>query len=196
MVLRMATMLNKKAIFLDKDGTLVRDIPYNADPRKIELLSDVGEGLRRLSAMGYSFFVVTNQAGVAKGFFKEDALTAVEHKLSELLSSHGISLSGFYYCPHHPLGAVPAYAKMCKCRKPMPGMLLEAALNHGISLDQSWMVGDILDDVEAGNRAGCRTVLIDGNAHERTKIAGRYQQPSYIADNFGEAADLIVKNPV
>ncbi|SFB85337.1 D,D-heptose 1,7-bisphosphate phosphatase [Parapedobacter composti] len=187
-------MSGKKAVFLDKDGTLIRDVPYNADPSKVELLHGVASGLRQLSNKGYLFFIVTNQAGVAKGYFKEEALTAVEHKLQLLLHQSGIALSGFYYCPHHPQGVVAAYAKACHCRKPMPGMLFDAATRHGLSLAQSWMVGDILDDIEAGNRAGCRTVLVDGTASERVQISGGYRRPSYIADNFKEAANLIVKN--
>ncbi|MFC3199039.1 D-glycero-alpha-D-manno-heptose-1,7-bisphosphate 7-phosphatase [Parapedobacter deserti] len=186
-------MRHHKAIFLDKDGTLITNVPYNADPAKIELIEGVAEGLQRLGSLGYLFFVVTNQAGVAKGFFTEEALTAVEDRLQHLLSNNGIALSGFYYCPHHPEGSVPVYAKACHCRKPMPGMLLEAALNNDVRLDQSWMVGDILDDVEAGNRAGCKTVLVDCAQHERAKISTDHQCPTFIADDFGEAANLIIK---
>ncbi|WP_090606011.1 D-glycero-alpha-D-manno-heptose-1,7-bisphosphate 7-phosphatase [Parapedobacter koreensis] len=187
-------MPNKKAIFLDKDGTLIRDVPYNADPSKMELLAGVADGLRQLSTLGYTFFVVTNQAGVAKGYFREEALAGVEDRLQQLLSDSGVTLAGFYYCPHHPEGAVQAYTKRCHCRKPMPGLLLEAAVMYGISLGDSWMVGDILDDVEAGNRAGCKTVLIDELRHERKKPLDGYRHPAYIADNFSEAANLILKN--
>ncbi|WP_353195689.1 HAD family hydrolase [Parapedobacter defluvii] len=187
-------MPNKRAIFLDKDGTLIRDVPYNADPGKIELLAGVADGLRKLGSLGYSFFVVTNQAGVAKGYFKEEALAGVENRLQQLLHGSGVTLSGFYYCPHHPEGTVQAYIRPCHCRKPQPGLLLEAAEACGINLGDSWMVGDILDDVEAGNRAGCKTVLIDGLGHERRKGLNGYRSPSYIADSFSEAADLIIKN--
>ncbi|MBK1441564.1 HAD family hydrolase [Parapedobacter sp. ISTM3] len=187
-------MPSKKAIFLDKDGTLIRDVPYNADPAKIELLAGVADGLRQLGTLGYSFFVVTNQAGVAKGYFREEALLGVEKKLQQLLSSSGVVLSGFYYCPHHPEGTVKSYTRICRCRKPMPGMLLQAAATYGISLGDSWMVGDILDDVEAGNRAGCKTVLIDGLRRERKNVLNEHQRPSYIADSFTQAANLIIKS--
>lgn len=187
-------MSNKRAIFLDKDGTLIRDVPYNADPSKIELLTGVADGLRLLDSLGYAFFVITNQAGVAKGFFSEEALVDVEAKLQQLLGKSGVALSGFYYCPHHPEGAVQAYTKRCNCRKPSPGLLLEAAATYGINLGDSWMVGDILDDIEAGNRAGCKTMLIDGLGHERQKAHNGYRRPSYIADSFSEATDWIVKN--
>jgi len=183
---------NKRAVFLDKDGTLIRDVPYNADPNKIELLTGVADGLRLLSLQGFSFFVITNQAGVAKGYFREEALRDVEHKLQQLLGQNGIALTGFYYCPHHPEGTVQAYTKRCHCRKPLPGLLIEAALTHGISLRDSWMVGDILDDVEAGNRAGCKTVLVDELRRERQKEHNGYRNPSFIADSFSEAASLII----
>lgn len=179
---------------MDKDGTLIRDVPYNADPGKIELLTGVADGLRLLGSLGYSFFVITNQAGVAKGYFNEEALIDVEDKLQQLLGESGVTLSGFYYCPHHPEGTVQAYTKRCDCRKPLPGLLLEAAATYGINLGDSWMVGDILDDIEAGNRAGCKTMLIDGLRHERQKEHSGYRSPSYIADSFSEATEWIVKN--
>lgn len=187
-------MRNKRAIFLDKDGTLIRDVPYNADPDKIELLDGVAEGLRLLGLQGFSFFVITNQAGVARGYFREEALSEVENKLRNLLSKSGVALSGFYYCPHHPEGTVKAYSKQCDCRKPLPGLLLEAAATYGIDLGGSWMVGDILDDVEAGNRAGCRTVLIDGFRREREREHNGFRNPYYIVDSFSEAANLIIKS--
>lgn len=188
-------MREKKAIFLDKDGTLVRDVPYNVDPAKIELLDGVADGLRQLDALGYSFVVVTNQAGVAKGYFKEEALSGVESRLQQLLADSGVSLAGFAYCPHHPEGAVQEYTVKCPCRKPMPGMLLDASVKYGISLSESWMVGDILDDVEAGNRAGCKTILIDPVRNERKKIVGEsFRRPSYIVDDFKEVANLIINN--
>lgn len=187
-------MEHRKVIFLDKDGTLITDVPYSVDPAKITLLEGVADGLQQLSELGYAFIVVTNQAGVARGYFQEDALTAVERQIRKLLKQQGVALSGFYYCPHHPDGTVDIYTKVCDCRKPMPGMLLKAAAKYGIRLDESWMVGDILDDVEAGNRAGCKTVLVDGTRNERKLVSAGYRSPLCIADDFKEATSLIVKH--
>jgi histidinol-phosphate phosphatase family protein len=155
----------REAVFVDKDGTLVEDVPYNADPQKIRLSPGAGDALAALAGAGYRIVVISNQSGVARGLFAEEALGAVRQRLAELLASHGVRLDGFYWCPHHPQGRVPAYAVACGCRKPAPGLLVSAAEELGLDLAGSWMVGDILDDIEAGRRAGCRTILLD-NAHE------------------------------
>ena len=152
--------MTNRAIFLDKDGTLLKDVPYNVDPRLMRLSPRDGDALRLL-APHYRLIVVSNQSGVARGYFAESALKGVESRLKHLLAEHGATLTAFYYCPHHPRGQVAAYRRRCQCRKPQPGMLLQAAAEHGIDLGRSWMVGDTLDDVEAGRRAGCRTILIE-----------------------------------
>jgi D,D-heptose 1,7-bisphosphate phosphatase len=179
-----------RAIFLDKDGTLVDNIPYNVEPRRITLAAGAGAALRLLARLDYRLFVVSNQDGIAHGRFTEDAMHAVGNRLSDLLFRERLTLDGFYYCPHHPQGAVPQYAVDCLCRKPQPGMLIKAANEHGIDLSASWMVGDILHDVEAGNRAGCRTLLIDnGNETEWRLGAGRI--PTRMAPDLYSAAVLI-----
>jgi D-glycero-D-manno-heptose 1,7-bisphosphate phosphatase len=179
-----------KAVFLDKDGTLVEDVPYNVDPALIQLSEGALEGLHLLQDQGYQLFVVTNQSGVARGYFEEQALAIVENKLQELLSMADIHLAGFYYCPHHPNGSVQKYSVECFCRKPQPGMLQKAALEHRIHLAASWMVGDILNDVEAGNHAGCRTVLIDNGNETEWKMNPR-RHPDFTVKNLYEAASTI-----
>ncbi|HZV06666.1 MAG TPA: HAD-IIIA family hydrolase [Gemmataceae bacterium] len=180
-----------KAVFLDKDGTLIEDIPYNVDPQKIRLVPQAGEALRALHENGYVLIVVSNQSGVARGLFPERALREVERSLRRQLAAFGVPLAGFYYCPHHPQGAVEEYAVACRCRKPAPGMLHCAAADLGINLAESWMVGDILDDIEAGRRAGCRTVLID-NGNETEWRKGRRRRPHHRAMGLAEAARLIL----
>lgn len=181
-----------RAIFLDKDGTLVEDIPYNVNPALIELTWQAGPALQILQQLGYRLIVVTNQSGVAKGLFTETALQPVQTRLSERLAQYGVTLSGFYYCPHSPDGAVARYAVACTCRKPMPGMLLRAAQEQGIDLAQSWMIGDILHDVEAGRRAGCRTVLID-NGNETEWQMSALRTPDVSAPNLYAAALQIAR---
>jgi D,D-heptose 1,7-bisphosphate phosphatase len=181
-----------KAIFLDKDGTLVDDIPYNVEPRRITLCGGAGPGLRLLARLDYRLFVVSNQCGIARGLFGEEAMGAVSDRLADLLFREHLSLDGFYYCPHDPHGTVGRYAVECQCRKPRPGMLLKAAIDHGIDLRSSWRIGDILHDVEAGNRAGCRTVLIDnGNETEWRLSQGRI--PTRMAPDLYSAAVLIAR---
>lgn len=179
-----------KAIFLDSEGTLIDDVPFNAEPRQLRLVSGAGAALRLLAGLDFRLFVVCNQSGIAHGCFGEDAMQPVADRLADLLFRERLTLDGFYYCPHHPLGTIKRYARACACRKPAPGMLLRAAREHGIDLRASWMVGDILNDVEAGNRAGCRTLLIDnGNEHEWR--LGPRRLPTRIAPDLYRAALLI-----
>jgi len=182
-----------RAIFLDKDGTLVNDVPYSVDPGLLQLAPGAGAGLRLLAQLGYALFVVSNQAGVAKGLFAESALPAMKWRLHELLLREGVALDGFYYCPHFPNGTVARYAIVCNCRKPRPGMLLQAARQHRIDLADSWMIGDILDDVEAGHRAGCRSILID-NGNETEWLMSEERRPEFTVADLYCAAKTIQKS--
>lgn len=183
--------MNQRAVFLDKDGTLIEDIPYNVDPGLIRLGAGAAEGLPRLVAAGFRLIVISNQSGVARGRFAEEALGAVGDRLRDLLAELEVTLTGFHYCPHHPEGTVPRYAVACRCRKPQPGLILEAARAHGVALESSWFVGDILDDVEAGRRAGCRTVLID-NGNETEWRSSPLRRPDFMAADLAQAARLIL----
>jgi histidinol-phosphate phosphatase family protein len=185
----------RAAVFLDKDGTLVVDVPYNVAPERIRLTHGAVEGLQALHAAGYPLIVVSNQSGVARGLFTEEALAAVEARVRMLLGAVGVPLAGFYSCPHHPDGVVSRYAVSCHCRKPAPGMLEQAARKHGIDLARSWLVGDILHDIEAGRRAGCQTVLLDvGHETEWERTPDRV--PHYTVDNLTDAARVILANGV
>ena len=185
----------KRAVFLDKDGTLIENVPYNVDRSRIRLRPHAVDALLLLSGLGYELVLVSNQPGVALGHFPPGALAAVEEHLDDLFAAHGFRLLDCYWCPHHPGGKVAEYAFACTCRKPMPGLLQAAAAEHGIDLARSWMVGDILHDVEAGNRAGCQTVLLDiGNETEWE--GGPYRTPTYTARDLLEAAAFILdENP-
>jgi D-glycero-D-manno-heptose 1,7-bisphosphate phosphatase len=184
-------MMTSKVVFLDKDGTLVEDIPYNIDPAFIQFTPGALDGLGLLQAHGYKLFVVTNQSGVARGLFSEQDLQPMRHRLQQLLADAGIALAGFYYCPHHPQGQISEYAVDCSCRKPQPGMLLRASQEYNLALTDSWMVGDILHDMEAGNRAGCRTILIN-NHHETEWDLAPIRQPEFVAQDLKRAAQIIV----
>jgi D-glycero-D-manno-heptose 1,7-bisphosphate phosphatase len=179
-------MMNK-AIFLDKDGTLIPDIPYNVDPSKITLEHNILSGLKKLQAEGYKLIIVSNQSGVAKGYFTEKRMIHVSRRMKELFRMNDLKLDGFYYCPHHPEGLVQGYNIDCDCRKPKPGMLLRAAAYHKLDLKNSWMIGDILNDVEAGNRAGCKTILIN-NGNETEWVTGEYRTPILICKTINEAS--------
>jgi D-glycero-D-manno-heptose 1,7-bisphosphate phosphatase len=180
-----------RAVFLDKDGTLVENIPYNVDPSQIRLTSGAAEGLRLLHSAGYLLIVISNQSGVARGYFQEDALAAIHQRLNELLGMIDVPLAGFYCCPHHPEGTTAAYAVSCSCRKPAPGLILQAARDQDLDLVRSWMVGDILDDVEAGRRAGCSTILIDNGNETEWQLTDE-RMPGYLARDLTHAAEIVV----
>ncbi|MBV8260344.1 MAG: HAD-IIIA family hydrolase [Paraburkholderia sp.] len=182
----------RPAVFLDKDGTLLENVPYNVDPERMRLAPCVAEALALLARTPLRLVVVSNQGGVALGRFAHTALAGVENRLRRMFADCGATLHAAYWCPHDPLGHVAPYACDCNCRKPQPGMLLRASREQGIDLARSWMVGDILDDVEAGNRAGCRAILTDcGNETEWQSAPARL--PYAIVANLHEAAQLIVE---
>ena len=174
----------KRAIFIDKDGTLIEDLPYNANPARIRLMPQAAESLALLKSCGYLLFVASNQKGIGLGLLTESQLKDGFTRIQQLLEPGSVQIDGFYYCPHHPDQAG------CDCRKPSPGLLLQAAREHGLQLQHSWMIGDILDDIEAGHRAGCRSMLINcGNETEWRQ--GSLRIPDAIAANWHQAASMI-----
>ncbi|HSH21275.1 MAG TPA: HAD family hydrolase [Candidatus Caenarcaniphilales bacterium] len=183
--------MTERAVFLDKDGTLVRDLPYNVDPARIELVPGALAALATLQAAGYRLAVVTNQSGVARGFFDESALGAVEERLRQLLAEGGVVLDAFLHCPHHPDGTVADFAVECGCRKPRPGLVRRAAGILGVEPAASWFVGDILNDVEAGSRAGCRTVLVDVGSETEWQD-GPHRRPDVVVPDLPAAARAIL----
>jgi D-glycero-D-manno-heptose 1,7-bisphosphate phosphatase len=176
---------------LIKDGTLVEDVPYNIDPGLIRLSEGAVDSLRSLQRNGYALIVITNQSGMARGFFTEQQfLNSVEALIANFENS-GVKLDALYYCPHHPGGNIKTFAVKCDCRKPKPGLLLKAAQEFNIDMGASWMVGDILDDIEAGNLAGCRTILID-NGHETEWILNIHRFPTATVTSLGEIVPIVL----
>ncbi|HJV64052.1 MAG TPA: HAD family hydrolase [Albitalea sp.] len=178
-----------RAVFIDKDGTLVADVPHNVDPAQLRFTPHALEGLKLLADAGYLLIVVTNQPGIARGLFTRAQLTRLQHALADMMAREGVPLTDFYACPHAPgpAGPVPG----CLCRKPAPGLLRQAARAHQIDLARSWMIGDILDDVEAGRRAGCRSVLLDVGSETVWRISP-LRTPQLRAGNLLDAARAIL----
>jgi D-glycero-D-manno-heptose 1,7-bisphosphate phosphatase len=175
-------------VFLDKDGTVIPDIPYNVDPKRITVSDDVIAGLLLLQSIGYKLILVSNQPGIGLGYFeRRDLEKAVEH-LCGLLHGAGVTLSGFYYCPH-------TAGQGCECRKPDPGLLFRAGAELDIDLSTSWMIGDILNDVEAGKRAGCRTILID-NGNETEWHDSIWRRPDHTVRSMRQAAITIASTEI
>jgi D-glycero-D-manno-heptose 1,7-bisphosphate phosphatase len=149
----------RPAVFLDRDGTLVEEVPYLHDPERVVLLPGVG-ALAAAAAAGYALVVVTNQAGVARGLYDEAAVDGVHRRLGELLAGAGVRLDAVLHCPHHPRGTVPGYARACRCRKPGPGMLEAAAARLDLDLPASFLVGNHPTDVGAALAAGVTPLFV------------------------------------
>lgn len=152
----------RPAIFLDRDGTIIEDRNYLSDPADVALLPGAADALRSLADEGFVLVLVSNQSGIARGLFDEDALRDVHARLEELLEEENVELEGSYYCPFldGPEAKVAAYRKDSELRKPKPGMILQAAEELDIELSESWMIGDKLSDAQAGAAAGCWTILL------------------------------------
>ncbi len=185
--------MSDKAIFLDRDDTLIEDPGYINSPEQVKLLDGVAEALIELKALGYKLVVVTNQSAVARGIVTEKVLGAIHKRLEQLLAEKNAFLDRIYYCPYHPDGVVAKYRKESEFRKPNPGMLLKAAEEMDIDLGQSWCVGNSISDMEAGLRAGCKTILIDLPSHQQQLEPGQ-PRPDYKAVNIKEVVNIIKKH--
>jgi D-glycero-D-manno-heptose 1,7-bisphosphate phosphatase len=148
------------AFFLDRDGVIVEEVQYLAQPEQLRLLPGAATAIARLNRAGVPVVVITNQAGVAHGYFPEERVAEVHRRLDEMLAAEGARVDGYYYCPHHPTAEVAAYRAACVCRKPATGMLERAAEELRLDLRQSYVVGDKLSDIQAGLNAGCRPILV------------------------------------
>ncbi len=184
--------MSDKAIFLDRDDTLIEDPGYINHPDQVKLLDGVAEALIELKALEYKLIVVTNQSAVARGIVTEKVLGEIHNRLKQLLTEKGVFIDRIYYCPYHPDGAVAKYRKESNCRKPNPGMLLTAADEMDIDLGRSWCIGNSSSDIEAGLRAGCKTILIDLPSHQKQLSPGQ-PRPDYRAVNIKEAVNIVKK---
>jgi D-glycero-D-manno-heptose 1,7-bisphosphate phosphatase len=185
----------KPAVFLDRDGTLIEERGYLDKLEDISLFPETPAALHLLRDAGYALVVVTNQAGVARGFFDEAFVQKAHRRLAEMLEAVNLVLDGYYYCPHHPDGVIPEYTRVCHCRKPAPGMVEKAVRDLGIDIDRSFVVGDKWLDVELATNAGVRSVLVRtgyGAAVEGSQ--SDLSQPLAIVDTILDAAREIVQH--
>lgn len=185
--------MSRRAIFLDRDGTVNVEVDFLSDPDDVRLEEGAGKALRLLGEAGFALIVVTNQSGVARGYHGEDDVRAVNHRIEELLKEEGVAIEGFYHCPHHPEGTVERFARVCDCRKPAPGLLLKAAGDLGVDMKASYIIGDSARDLEAGRRAGVGTVLVRTGYGARAEAGVLEEQlADFIADDILAAAEWIV----
>jgi D-glycero-D-manno-heptose 1,7-bisphosphate phosphatase len=184
-----------RAVFLDRDGTINIEVGYLNHPDQVELIPRAGAGIKLLNEAGLKAIVITNQAGIARGVVREDLLPDIHQRLMLLLAREGAALDGFYYCPHHPEGVVEQYRITCDCRKPLPGMLLQAAGEYSIDLSASYVIGDKSCDMELARNAGTKAVMVLTGYGEkelaRHRAAG-LSPPDYIAQDLYAAAQWIL----
>jgi D-glycero-D-manno-heptose 1,7-bisphosphate phosphatase len=180
----------RPAVFLDRDGTLIREVHYLSRLADLEILPGVPEALRRLGQAGYLRLVLTNQSGVARGYFDLDFVQQTHCELRRRLRAAGTDLEGFYVCPHHPDHTAP-----CRCRKPEPGLALRAAREWGVDLAAAWVVGDRPADVELGRNAGCRSILVRTGYGRQSEgdPALAATPPDLVADDLAGAAEELLK---
>ncbi len=174
------------AVFLDRDGTINREVHYLSDPDQLELLPGAAVGLRRLYEAGCVLIVVSNQSPIGRGIFTEERLREINTRLSEMLSAEGIKIEGWYWCPHTP-------EEGCECRKPASGMFLQARDELGVILEKSWIVGDRLSDLRAGRQVGARAILVATGYGEREYALPEHTAVvDYFVPSLREAADVIL----
>ncbi|MFC1744377.1 D-glycero-alpha-D-manno-heptose-1,7-bisphosphate 7-phosphatase [Candidatus Riflebacteria bacterium] len=157
----------KKAIFLDRDGTINFDSGYVSCWSDFKFLPGVFEALKLLQDYGFLLYVISNQSGVARGYFELATLLEINEKMRDALRAKDIFITQVYFCPHHPQGKNPEYRQVCECRKPEPGLILQAALEHEIDLINSYCIGDRERDCQAGQAAGCKPILLSKEASTR-----------------------------
>ena len=181
----------ERAVFLDRDGTIIEDVGYLGECSKVKFLPRASEAIKLLNERGFKVIIATNQAGVARGYFTEETLKEINGYIQDSLSKQGALIDRIYYCPHHVEGIIDEYRKECHWRKPNPGMLEEAAGEFGIDLTESFVIGDKMTDIEAGYRAGCKTILLadKGSSNGGVETA---LTPDYVAADLYKAVRWLV----
>jgi len=186
-----------RAIFIDRDGTVNEEAGYLNHIDRFRILPRSIEAVRLINHSSFKAVLITNQAGVAKGYFPEELVIKVHEKLKALLEEEGGHLDGIYYCPHHPEGTVEKYRIKCSCRKPEPGLLLNAASDLDIDLTHSYLIGDKISDVQLARRVGARGILVltgygRGEVENFSNEWGEEKKPDYIAEDLFDAVAWIL----
>jgi D-glycero-D-manno-heptose 1,7-bisphosphate phosphatase len=188
--------VTRRAVFIDRDGTISEEVGYVNHPSRYRVFPYSAEAVRMLNAAGWLAILITNQAGVARGYFAESVIADVHALLADELQSGGARLDAIYYCPHHPTVGEPPYRLDCDCRKPLPGLVRRAAAEFDIDLAASWMVGDRYGDVEFARNAGVRPAFVlsgYGRGEWEYQRAAWRHEPELVADNLLEAVREILR---
>ena len=192
--------MKNKAVFLDRDG-VINEVVYHKEmgivdsPSTIEqfkLLPDVGKAINKFHELGFKVILVSNQPGIAKDHYDMDVFEKIQEKMHNELAKDGAKFDVEYYCLHHPEAKIEEYKEICDCRKPKPGMILQAAKEHDIELSESWMIGDGINDIQAGQKAGCKTILIGRMKCDLCKVMeAEGVKPDHIVPNLFKASLII-----
>lgn len=181
--------MKNKAVFIDRDGTINVDVHYLDDPDKFEMYPGVGEGVKILKDSGFKIIIITNQSGIARGYFTEKQLSDIHEKMKKEFREFDVVLDGIYYCPHHP-------DENCNCRKPNTVLFEKAIKEHNIDVEKSYMIGDKILDVGAGKKIGAGTIIIP-EPHIKDEFISKKNEwkytPDCIADDFMDAVEWILK---
>ena len=190
--------MKRRAVFIDRDGTISEEVGYLDHPSRFRLLPRAAEAIRLLNESDWLAIVVTNQAGVARGYFPEEMIHVVHDRMKEELESAGARLDAIYYCAHHPTIGEPPYRLDCDCRKPKPGMIHRALKDFDVDLSQSWVIGDRYVDVELARNAGARSALVMtgyGRGEWEQWRDSWQTEPELVAEDLLEAVLKIAEQP-
>lgn len=179
--------MTKKAVFLDRDGTINKEVNYLSEIEQLKVLPEVPSAIKLLNENGFLVIIITNQSGVARGFFTRDVLNEINEHLIGELSKEGAEIDGIFICPHHPDSG-------CDCRKPQPGLLKEAASQFELDLSSSYIIGDKYTDLKTGINSGCKTILVlTGYGKEEAEKIGQWDfEPDFVADDLFLAVKWII----
>jgi len=184
----------KSAVFLDRDGTIITDKHFLSDPDLVEILPGAVEGIRILNECGIPVVVVSNQSGVARGYFGIDAVDAVNNRIAQIFSERGAKIDKFYFCPHHPEGEVEEFKKECDCRKPKTGMAEKASKELCINLKKSFVVGDKISDLEFAKNIEAKAILVRTGEGSITESEIGIGDVCAVFDTFSGAVEFIVRS--
>ncbi|MBN2225199.1 MAG: D-glycero-beta-D-manno-heptose 1,7-bisphosphate 7-phosphatase [Deltaproteobacteria bacterium] len=184
----------RRAVFLDRDGTINVEVGYLSRPEDFVLIDGSAQAIKRLNEAGFLVVVVSNQSGVARGYFGEREVARVNETMAGQLEGLGARLDAVYYCPHYPEGTVEKYRRECNCRKPGPGMVRRAQEQFDIDVSRSYVVGDHRGDIVLAKNVGARSILVvtGHGAEEIDKLKGEGVLPDYVTNNLAEAVDRIL----
>ena len=184
----------KKVCFLDRDGVLIEDRHYLSDPNDVKLIDGAAEAVKMLREAGYTIIVVTNQSGVARGYYSESSISTIHKKIDELLKTKDAYIDKYYYCPHHSDGEVAEFSFDCSCRKPKTGMIEQALQDYEIDLSKSIVIGDKLSDIKLSENAGCRLGILVKTGHGKKQAEKNTDDSLIVRENILDAAKWFLEH--